>query len=215
MGIYEKLINVQTELVAPKSRKNTFGKYSYRTCEDILSAVKPLLKKHGLSLTVSDDIQQIGERFYVRATATLVDIETGKYGEGEGRIEVSAFARESLDKKGMDDAQITGAASSYARKYALNGLFCIDDSQDADVTNTHGKDLDQVVGEAMEAISLEEKISEKEFAILNETLSDAQAEWALNNFGIPALSEMTKAQYGALMRTINDRKNAEEKRAKK
>lgn len=210
MGIYEKLINVQTELIAPKSRKNTFGKYSYRTCEDILSAVKPLLKKYGLTLTVSDDIVQVGERFYVKATATLLDTEGEPF-----PITVSAFARESQDKKGMDDAQITGSASSYACKYALNGLFCIDDSQDADVTNTHGKDLDQVVGEAMEAISLEEKISEKEFAILNETLSDAQAEWALNNFGIPALSEMTKAQYGALMRTINDRKNAEEKREKK
>ena len=208
MGLYEKLINVQTELVAPKSRTNTFGKYSYRTCEDILSAVKPLLKKHGLSLTLSDEIVEIGDRFYVRAMATLWDVK------GEGTLSVCAYARESLDKKGMDDAQITGTASSYARKYALNGLFCIDDSQDADVTNTHGKDLDQVISEAMTGAELSEKISEKELAILNSVLTDTQAEWALNAYNIPDLSEMSKAEYGALMRTINDRKNAEEKKGK-
>lgn len=209
MDFYEKLLYVQTELVAPKTRTNNFGKYSYRTCEDILSAVKPLLKKYGLSLMLSDEIVQIGERFYVKATAFLTDVETEFRG-----IETYAYARESLDKKGMDDAQITGTASSYARKYALNGLFCIDDSQDADVTNTHGKDLDQVISEAMTGAELSEKISEKELAILNSVLTDTQAEWALNAYNIPDLSEMSKAEYGALMRTINDRKNAEEKKGK-
>lgn len=208
MTIDEKILNVQAELIAPKSRENKFGKYSYRSCEDILGALKPLLKKHGLFLSLSDSIVQIGERYYVEAMARVQDFE------GEYRV-VRAYARESLDKKGMDDAQITGTASSYARKYALNGLFCIDDMQDADMTNTHAKDLDQVIGEAMTACEMSEKISEKELAILNNTLTDAQAEWALNAYKISDLSMMSKAEYGALMRTINDRKNADEKKAKK
>lgn len=120
----EKLINIQSELKAPKGQKNTFGNYNYRSCEDILEAVKPLLKKEGLSLTLSDEVENIGAHNYIKTTATLT--------EGENRMWVSAFAREAETKKGMDDAQITGAASSYARKYALNGLFAIDDTKDAD-----------------------------------------------------------------------------------
>ena len=116
------LNKIQKELKAPKGQKNTFGNYNYRSCEDILEAVKPLLGD--AVLTICDDIVQVGDRFYVKATATIT--------EDEKSISVSAFARESLDKKGMDSAQITGATSSYARKYALNGLFCIDDTKDAD-----------------------------------------------------------------------------------
>ena len=116
------LNKIQKELKAPKSQKNTFGNYNYRSCEDILEAVKPLLGD--AVLTITDDIVQVGDRFYVKATATIT--------EDEKSVSVSAFARESLDKKGMDSAQITGATSSYARKYALNGLFCIDDTKDAD-----------------------------------------------------------------------------------
>ena len=126
MGVREKLLAVQAELKAPKGQTNTFGKYKYRSCEDILESVKPLLKKHNATLVISDSLELIGERYYIKATASFQDIET------DGIIENTAFARESAEKKGMDDSQVTGATSSYARKYALNGLFLIDDTKDAD-----------------------------------------------------------------------------------
>ena len=124
----EKLSRIQAALKAPKNQRNDFGKYNYRSCEDILEAVKPLLAKEGLVLTITDSVEMIGNRYYVKATATVTD--------GEKSISTTAFARESDDKKGMDAAQITGASSSYSRKYALNGLFCIDDTKDADALNT-------------------------------------------------------------------------------
>lgn len=120
----QKLINIQKKLKAPKSKFNSFGKYKYRSCEDILEAVKPLLAEEGCTLTLSDDILMIGDRFYVKATATITD--------GTEQFSVSALAREDESKKGMDGSQITGTASSYARKYALNGLLLIDDTKDAD-----------------------------------------------------------------------------------
>ena len=126
MGVREKLLAIQAELKAPKDQTNTFGKYKYRSCEDILESVKPLLKKHNATLVISDSLELIGERYYIKATASFQDIET------DGIIENTAFARESAEKKGMDDSQVTGATSSYARKYALNGLFLIDDTKDAD-----------------------------------------------------------------------------------
>ncbi|MCS7317522.1 MAG: ERF family protein [Candidatus Dojkabacteria bacterium] len=124
----EKLISIQRELKAPKNQKNNFGGYYYRSCEDILEAVKPLLVKHNLLLTLSDSIEQIDNRIYVKATATITD--------GTNTLSVVAYAREEEVKKGMDASQITGASSSYARKYALNGLFLIDDNKDSDTTNT-------------------------------------------------------------------------------
>ena len=123
----KKLQAIQQELKAPKGQENKFGGYRYRSCEDIMEAVKPLLDKNNAILTIADDIVLVGDRFYVKATAILADSETG-----EQIAQTTAFARESITKKGMDDSQITGAASSYARKYALNGLFCIDDTKDAD-----------------------------------------------------------------------------------
>jgi len=129
--MHNKLLEIQSKLKAPKNQTNAFGKYKYRSCEDILEAVKPLLKEQGLTMTISDTLDGIGDRNYVRATVTLSD--------GEKEISVSAYAREEETKKGMDGAQITGAASSYARKYALNGLFLIDDTKDADATNDHGQ----------------------------------------------------------------------------
>ena len=119
-----KLITIQKELKAPKGQFNKFGNYKYRSCEDILEAVKPLCAKEGVQLTISDEIVMIGERYYVKATATVTD--------GSESASVTAYAREEETKKGMDSSQITGATSSYARKYALNGLFCIDDTKDAD-----------------------------------------------------------------------------------
>ena len=126
MKIREKLMAIQTELKAPKGQYNSYGKYNYRSCEDILEAVKPLLAKYKCTLTIHDDIALVGERYYIKATASLLDTETP---ESIGNV---AYARESFDKKGMDDSQITGTASSYARKYCLNGLFLIDDTKDAD-----------------------------------------------------------------------------------
>lgn len=127
----KKLSKVQSELKAPKNQRNNFGGYNYRSCEDILEAVKPLLAKEGLVLTVCDDIALVGDRYYIKATATITD--------GVNSLSNSAFAREEESKKGMDASQLTGSTSSYARKYALNGLLCIDDTKDADATNTHGK----------------------------------------------------------------------------
>lgn len=124
-SIYAALASVQSELKAPKGQFNKFGGYNYRSCEDILEAVKPLLKKSGLFLQLSDEPVMVGDWHYIKATATIADFSGNQ-------IICTAYAREPLDKKGMDDSQITGTASSYARKYALNGLFCIDDTKDAD-----------------------------------------------------------------------------------
>ena len=127
----EKLLQIQQNLKAPKNQHNSFGNYNYRSCEDIFEAVKPLLKEQNLILTLNDELVQVGERYYIKATATLYDIET----DDETCITNTAYAREEETKKGMDGSQITGASSSYARKYALNGLFLIDDVKDSDTTN--------------------------------------------------------------------------------
>ena len=127
----EKLIKIQGELKAPKNQTNSFGKYKYRSCEDILEAVKPLLIREGMLMNLSDTMVEVGGRVYVKATVTII--------HGEWSMTSDGWAREAVEQKGMADAQITGAASSYARKYALNAIFLIDDTKDADVTNTHGK----------------------------------------------------------------------------
>lgn len=127
----EKLSKIQADLNAPKNLYNKFGKYSYRSAEGILESVKPMLKEYILALTINDEIVEVGDRIYVKATATITD--------GENKSSTTAWAREPEDKKGMDASQITGSTSSYARKYALNGLFCIDDNKDPDATNTHGE----------------------------------------------------------------------------
>ena len=127
----KELINIQSELKAPKSQYNSFGKYQYRNAEDILEAVKPLLKKNNCHLTITDEIILIGDRYYVKATAEITN--------GTEVVVTSALAREEESKKGMDSAQLTGATSSYARKCALNGLFCIDDTKDSDYNNQGDK----------------------------------------------------------------------------
>lgn len=136
MNIYEKLAKVQEELKAPKSQYNSFGKYSYRSCEDILEAVKPLLKETKATITLEDKLEYIGERYYIKAIAKFIDIEKPMLEDDEisviNQIINTAYAREEEVKKGMDGSQITGTASSYARKYALNGLLLIDDTKDAD-----------------------------------------------------------------------------------
>lgn len=129
----KRLIEIQQKLVAPKNQYNSFGEYHYRSCEDILNAVKPLLQEQKLALLLKDDVILIGDRYYVKATATLMD-DTGKE-----LASTTALARETFEKKKSDDSQLTGAASSYARKYALNGLFCIDDIKDSDTTKKRVK----------------------------------------------------------------------------
>lgn len=125
----KELLQIQSELKAPKGQFNAYGKYKYRSCEDILEAVKPILKKNNCALLLSDSLVYVGDRYYIKATATLINAE-GK------SVSTEAYAREEETKKGMDASQITGASSSYARKYALNGLLCIDDNKDSDTTNT-------------------------------------------------------------------------------
>ena len=141
-NVYLKLVKVQNELKAPKSQFNKFGNYAYRNCEDILEALKPLLNEVKAIVNISDEIVLIGERYYVKATVKFIDAETGEV------VEASAMAREEETKKGMDASQLTGSTSSYARKYALNGLFAIDDTKDADTTNTHGKENVKSLSEA-------------------------------------------------------------------
>lgn len=130
-NIAHTLLAIQTEMKAPKSQYNSFGKYNYRNCEDILEAAKPLCNKYGAVLHLSDDLLLIGERYYVKATATLRLVS-----DPDSFLQATAYAREEAEKKGMDGSQVTGAASSYARKYALNGLLDIDDTKDSDTTNT-------------------------------------------------------------------------------
>ena len=129
MNIREKLQQVQSDLKAPKNQYNKFGGYNYRNCEDIQEAVKPLLKAVKAALVVGDELVLIGDRYYIKATARFIDCESGE------TVENTAYAREEQEKKGMDVSQVTGSTSSYARKYALNGLFCIDDVKDADNQN--------------------------------------------------------------------------------
>lgn len=142
----KKLLTIQSKLKAPKGQYNNFGKYNYRSCEDIVEAVKPILVEQNCLLTLSDELVNVGERYYIKATATIKDLETN---ESES---VTAFAREEESKKGMDGSQITGASSSYARKYALNGLFAIDDNKDSDSTNTHGNNVKKSNADALKQL---------------------------------------------------------------
>jgi len=142
----KELIAIQSELKAPKNQRNNFGNYQYRSAEDILEALKPLLKAHNCYLTLSDELVNVGDRYYIKATATI-------YSEKQS-VSVTAYAREEESKKGMDGSQISGASSSYSRKYSLNGLFLIDDTKDSDATNTHDKETTQVVVEKKKPVLL-------------------------------------------------------------
>ena len=171
-GFYAKLIKVQATLNAPKGQYNSFGKYAYRSCEDIMAAVKPLLAEHGLVQFVSDEIVLIGDRYYVKATVTVTD--------GETSHNVSGLARESLAKKGMDDAQVTGSTSSYARKYALNGMYNIDDSKDAD-TNEYRQvaqsKANQVVKQTATGFNPDEALSKATNAMSSCDMKTLQNLW--------------------------------------
>lgn len=185
MNIYEKLAAVQQELKAPKDKKNTFGGYTYRSAEGIIEAVKPVLKKYDSSIILFDTIEAIGGRIYVKATAQFVDTKEGS------QISVTAFAREAETKRGMDDSQITGTASSYARKYALNGLLLIDDQMDAD-TDEYQK---QTTGKNEDA-----KIDADTRAMIVKMAGEAKVD--LKTILMKPLDELTNKQAGSLIQSL-------------
>lgn len=192
MEFIEKIVAIQSELKAPKGQYNSFGKYNYRSCEDILEGVKPLLTKHGLVLTIQDSIDLIGDRFYVKATATITD--------GKEQLSTSAYARESLDKKGMDASQVTGATSSYARKYALNGLLAIDDTKDADTMDNSKKTVQQTQEtvynwQTLKARATQGGISEEELV-----------QYVTETFKVSKPSELKQEHYQQAFNWVNVRR---------
>lgn len=193
MSIYKKLMNIQEELKAPKGQYNSFGKYKYRSCEDILEAVKPILVKNKCTLIIADTLENIGDRYYIKATVKVIDIETGE------AVENTAFAREEESRKGMNGDQLTGACSSYARKYALNGMFCIDDTKDSDT----GKP-DNVVKEKSEN---KEDSKKKIDDILKQVGEDDDILYeVLIDFRLQALKEATSEQLDSISEEISRRK---------
>ncbi len=179
MNLNEKLLNIQSELKATKSQYNKFGSFYYRSCEDILEAVKPLLMKYKVTMTITDEMVSVGNRIYVKATVRVYDFENKE------QIENSAFAREEESKKGMDGSQVTGASSSYARKYALNGMFLIDDNKDSDTTN--GLEPPK---EEKEKVATPEQIKE----ILDLTPDEKTRKAMLGYYGVAKFEDMTDAQ---------------------
>ena len=218
MNIYEKLIRLQVELKAPKGQRNSFGNYNYRSAEDILEAVKPLLGKYNLTQIISDEIlvlgdgqaefdyvesvgkynkkeytpqtKKTGQRYYVKSTVTLINSE-----KPEEKISVTAFARESESKKGMDESQITGTASSYARKYALNGLYAIDDTKDSDTDAYKKQSMSQKDIKLHELVTLVQKQG-----IKNKEVSDM----IRVNFDKKSTDEMTITELDDLMELIKN-----------
>nr|DAN02812.1 MAG TPA: ERF superfamily protein [Caudoviricetes sp.] len=195
MEFIEKIVAIQSELKAPKGQYNSFGKYNYRSCEDILEGVKPLLAKHGLVLTIQDSIDLIGDRFYVKATATITD--------GKEQLSTSAYARESLDKKGMDASQVTGATSSYARKYALNGLLAIDDTKDADTMDNSKKPVQQTQEtvynwNSLKARAVQGGISEEELV-----------HYVTETFKVSKPSELKQEHYQQAFNWVNAKRYAQ------
>mgnify|MGYP000984681124 FL=1 len=168
MNIFEKLSAIQNELKTPKNQYNSFGKYNYRSCEDILEGVKPLCRKYRTTLVIGDTLELIGDRYYIKATATLYDLDSDK------SISNTAYARESENKTGMDVSQITGATSSYARKYALNGLFNIDDTKDADTDEYQNQTKEQPKKQSVS------KATEKQIELLKKLYSEEELNKALD-----------------------------------
>jgi len=199
LSINEKLSSVQASIKAPKDKYNDFGKYKYRNAESILEAVKPYLTSLGLYMTINDSIEQIGDRYYIKATVKITDCETSE------SIEVSAYAREAEKKSGMDDSQITGSTSSYARKYALNGLFLLDDTKDAD-TNEFHKQVQQ--GEKNEAEKIKE-ITEELKGLYSKTTGKNFDKWVKDCGGI-SMENYPKMKT-TLIKQINDKAEKESK----
>lgn len=207
------LTDIQNELKAPKGRYNSFGKYNYRSCEDILEAVKPILKKHGATLTIRDDMVEVGGRVYVKAIAQFhVFGEKGSVIEG---AEVTAFAREADEKKGMDASQITGTASSYARKYALNGLFLIDDTKDADTdeyANQQNQAKQQKQTEKQQDVK-KQKIGSVKGAAVEKMLKDSgqNVEAILKYYKCDKCEDLTEEQHLILVNSLRNHLAEKEK----
>lgn len=206
MSFLKRLNEAQNELKAPKGQYNSFGKYNYRSAEDILDAVKPINKKYELHLEISDEIKVVGERIYVQATCTLRDVK----GEFDP-IVVTAFAREPLNKKGMDESQITGAASSYARKYALNGLYLIDDTKDVD-TNEHRNQQNNAPTKKQppkvsiqEAGDLNKKIDELSDLLNEKDGKQKLTRWLIGEYAVGGnkISDIYKKNYNKAMVALN------------
>ena len=184
MTIYEKLAKIQGTLKAPKSQYNSFGKYYYRSCEDILEAAKPLLAEAKAVVIIGDELEHVGNRYYVKATAHFIDLET------DAQITNTAYAREDDTRKGMDGSQITGASSTYARKYALNGLFCIDDTKDADATNgmsdqetsQKGKGGQKQSNQQRDPRDMQQAMTEQHYNILIRACGNAQMNGSAEEF---------------------------------
>ena len=201
---FKKLINIQQKLKAPKGQYNNFGKYAYRSCEDILEAVKPILAEEQCALILQDDVVFIGERYYIRSKAVLYDEN------GEIIAENSAYAREETEKKGMDGSQITGASTSYARKYALNGLFGIDDNKDSDTTNT-GEDKPNLEQKQTykKDNKQQNKVQDKQSASARKVVFDQirveitkaglSEEWVCNAYKISKLEDLKSEQIQPLL----------------
>lgn len=190
-NILKKLNKIQIELKAPKGQYNKFGNFNYRSCEDILEALKPLLEKYKVSLIISDTLLDIQDRIYIQATAELICCES------EEKIKATALAREPVNKKGMDEAQITGSASSYARKYCLNGLFCIDDTKDADTNEytTNKSNNNEYITSSQQKL-LFAKSKEKE-------LDNESIKKMLKRYGYASSSEIKKEDFNKILEEIN------------
>ena len=190
-NVYMKLVEVQSKLKAHKSQFKKFGNYAYRNCEDILEALKPLLNEVRAIINISDDVVLVGERYYIKATVKFICAESGEV------IEASAMAREEENKKGMDSSQLTGSTSSYARKYALNGLFAIDDTKDSDTTNTHNKEQNKV--------SNNEIISEaqvKRLFVLAKGKDTDKVKGVVDKYGFKTSKDITKDKYNSICEEI-------------
>lgn len=201
MNIYEKLSNIQNELKAPKGQLNKFGGYKYRSCEDILEAVKPICKKYNTVLVLSDELENIGDRYYIKAVAGLYDLE-----QEDVAIMNTAYAREEESKKGMDGSQITGTASSYARKYALNGLFNIDDTKDAD-TNEFTKQTQIDENKKLDKIKLD---------LLNQAIKENHiekdvVELVLSGYGYKTLGDIKVKDYANIVNDFKEKLEKEDK----
>ena len=190
MNIFEKLSAIQNELKAPKNQYNSFGKYNFRSCEDILEGVKPLCRKYRTTLIIGDTLELIGDRYYIKAMATLYDLDSDK------SISNIAYARESENKTGMDASQITGATSSYARKYALNGLFCIDDTKDADTDEYQNQTKEQPKKETPKKVS---KATEKQIELIKELFNEEEIIKALDLVKKENIEDLTVVEASSLI----------------
>lgn len=195
MGIYEKLMNIQGKLKAPKNQYNDFSNFYYRNCEDILESVKPHLQEEKAVLLLDDDVELVGERIYIVATAKLVDVETGD------AVECHARARETASRAKFDDAQLTGSASTYARKYALNGLFCIDDGKDPDTEKGTGGDKEKADDKKVSAKQIAElQVLAKKKGVLVENI--------VLGYKLKKIQDIDLDRYNATMKNLAKRPDA-------